>query len=80
MAKLKKVLQLTKKVGTVDKETAEEIFSWIEKSSRYAFNKSRISYAVCSYRSAYQKAHNPEEFFLSYTTPTRNKTLAKCMS
>ena len=68
MAKVKtKFIKGAKKVGMVDKETAEEIFSWIEKSSRYAFNKSHsISYAVCSYWSAFQKAHNPEEFFLSY--------------
>ena len=68
MAKVKKsFIAGAKKVGTVDKETAEEIFGWIEKSSRYAFNKSHsISYAVCSYWSAYQKAHNPEQFFLSY--------------
>jgi DNA polymerase III alpha subunit len=55
------------KVGTVSKEEAELIFSWIEKSSRYAFNKSHsISYAVCSYWSAYNKAHYTKEFFLSY--------------
>lgn len=68
MAKVKKkFIAGAKKVKIVDKQTAEEIFSWIEKSARYAFNKSHsISYAVCSYWSAYQKAHNPEEFFLSY--------------
>jgi DNA polymerase III alpha subunit len=53
--------------GTVSKTEAEEIFEWIEKSARYQFNKSHsISYAVCSYWSAYQKAHNTVEFFLSY--------------
>lgn len=68
MAKVKKkFISGSKKVGLVDKATSEEIFGWIEKSSRYAFNKSHsISYAVCSYWSAYQKAHNPEEFFLAY--------------
>lgn len=68
MAKVKKkFIAGSKKTGIVDKETAEEIFSWIEKSSRYAFNKSHsISYAVCSYWSAYEKAHRPEQFFLSY--------------
>jgi len=55
------------RVGTVSKEEAEQIFGWIEKSSRYAFNKSHsVSYAVCSYWSAYYKAHNTKEFFLSY--------------
>jgi DNA polymerase III alpha subunit len=55
------------RVGIVSKEEAEQIFGWIEKSSRYAFNKSHsVSYAVCSYWSAYYKAHNTKEFFLSY--------------
>ena len=68
MAKVKKkFIAGAKKVGLVNKEEAEEIFGWIQASSRYAFNKSHsISYAVCSYWSAYQKAHNPQEFFLSY--------------
>ena len=68
MAKVKKkFIAGAKKTKIVNKEEAEEIFGWIQASSRYAFNKSHsISYAVCSYWSAYQKAHNPEEFFLSY--------------
>jgi DNA polymerase III alpha subunit len=68
MAKVKKkFIAGAKKVKIVNKEEAEEIFGWIQASSRYAFNKSHsISYAVCSYWSAYEKAHNPEEFFLSY--------------
>lgn len=68
MAKIKKsFIDGTKKVGIVEEEVAEEIFGWIEKSSRYAFNKSHsVSYAVCSYWSAYEKAHNPLEFFLAY--------------
>jgi DNA polymerase III alpha subunit len=68
MAKVKKkFLQGSENVKMVNKEEAEEIFGWIEKSSRYAFNKSHsISYAVCSYWSAHQKAHHTKEFFLSY--------------
>lgn len=68
MAKVKKkFIAGAKKTKIVTKEEAEQIFGWIQASSRYAFNKSHsISYAVCSYWSAYQKAHNPEEFFLSY--------------
>jgi DNA polymerase III alpha subunit len=55
------------RLGTVSKDEAEQIFGWIEKSSRYAFNKSHsVSYAVCSYWSAYFKAHHTNEFFLSY--------------
>ena len=68
MAKVKKkFIAGAKKIKIVNKEEAEEIFGWIQASSRYAFNKSHsISYAVCSYWSAYQKAHNPESFFLAY--------------
>ncbi len=68
MAKVKKkFIAGAKKTKIVNKDEAEEIFGWIQASARYAFNKSHsISYAVCSYWSAYQKAHNPEEFFLSY--------------
>lgn len=68
MAKVKKkFIAGAKKTKIVTKEEAEQIFGWIQASSRYAFNKSHsISYAVCSYWSAYQKAHNPEEFFLAY--------------
>lgn len=55
------------RVGLINKDEAAEIFGWIEKSSRYLFNKSHsVSYAVCSYWSAYEKAHNPLQFFLSY--------------
>ena len=55
------------RVGIVTKEEAEQIFGWIEKSSRYAFNKSHsVSYAACSYLSAYYKTHSTKEFFLSY--------------
>lgn len=68
MAKVKKkFIAGAKKIKIVTKEEAEEIFGWIQASARYAFNKSHsISYAVCSYWSAYEKAHNPKEFFLSY--------------
>jgi DNA polymerase III alpha subunit len=68
MAKVKKkFIAGAKKTKIVNKEEAEEIFGWIQASSRYAFNKSHsISYAVCSYWSAYEKAHNTKEFFLSY--------------
>jgi DNA polymerase-3 subunit alpha len=40
MLKVKiKFIEGCKKVGMVNEETAKEIFGWIEKSSRYAFNK-----------------------------------------
>jgi len=53
--------------GLVSREIAEEIFGWIEKSNRYAFNKSHaVSYAVCAYWSAYAKAHFPINFYCNY--------------
>ena len=53
--------------GIVTREQAEEIFSWIEKSQRYSFNKSHaVSYAYNSYLTAYTKTHFPHEFFTSY--------------
>lgn len=68
MNKVKKsFIQGAEKVGIVSKDDAEQIFGWIEKSARYAFNKSHsVSYAVCSYWSAYFKAHDTKNFFLSY--------------
>lgn len=55
------------KVGMVDADTANQIFDWIEKSSRYSFNKSHaVAYALDSYWSAYYKANHTKEFFLSY--------------
>jgi DNA polymerase-3 subunit alpha len=53
--------------NVVSRETAEEIFGWIEKSNRYAFNKSHaVSYAICGYWSAYCKSHFPLDFYCSY--------------
>lgn len=68
MAKVKKsFLEGAASKGIVTKEVAEEIFGWIEKSSRYSFNKSHaVSYAMDSYWSAYYKAHHTNEFFTSY--------------
>jgi DNA polymerase-3 subunit alpha len=68
MAKVKKTfLKGADEEGIVDNETAEEIFSWVEKSSRYSFNLSHgVSYSICAYWSAYYKAHNPIDFYWSY--------------
>ena len=63
----KRFLEGSENEDIVPKETAEEIFGWIEKSSRYAFNKSHaVSYAICAYWSAYAKAHFPLEFYSQY--------------
>lgn len=68
MAKVKTMfLEGAAKMGIVSKEYAEEIFSWIEKSQRYSFNKSHaVSYAINGYLSAFTKAHFTRPFFASY--------------
>lgn len=75
MAKVKKsFIEGALKQKTVDKDTAEEIFGWIEKSQRYSFNKSHaISYAMNAYLSAYTKAHFPRIFFASYLKFAKDK-------
>ena len=60
-------LEGAEKKGIVTKAVAEEIFSWIEKSSRYSFNKSHaVAYAMNSYLSAWYKSNHTKEFFMSY--------------
>jgi len=68
MAKIKtKFISGCVNTGIVKKKIAEDIFGWIEKSSRYAFNKSHsVSYAVNAYHTAWYKANHTKEFFLSY--------------
>lgn len=62
------------KVGIIKKEVAAEIFSWIEKSNRYAFNKSHaVSYAFNAYWSAYCKCHRVEKFYISYMNRSSRK-------
>lgn len=63
-----------KKVKLVTEEEAKEVFSWIEKSQRYQFNKSHaISYAFNTLLSCYVKAHFPYEFFTSSLYYAKNK-------
>lgn len=75
MAKVKtSFLDGAAKQNIVDKNTAEEIFGWIEKSQRYSFNKSHaISYAMNAYLSAFTKAHFPKVFFASYLKFAKDK-------
>jgi DNA polymerase-3 subunit alpha len=75
MAKIKtKFLEGAKKENIVSVDQAEEIFSWIEKSQRYSFNKSHsVSYAINGYLSAYAKAHFPKVFFASYLKFAKDK-------
>jgi len=75
MAQVKKsFLEKSSERGIVNKSQAEEIFSWIEKSQRYSFNKSHaVSYAFNAYLSAYAKAHFSKEFFTSYLFYSKEK-------
>jgi DNA polymerase-3 subunit alpha len=75
MAKVKsKFLDGVKITKIVSEDQAEEIFSWIEKSQRYSFNKSHaVSYAINGYLSAYAKAHFPRVFFASYLRFAKDK-------
>lgn len=75
MAKVKlKFLDGCKTKALVSIDQAEQIFSWIEKSQRYSFNKSHaVSYAINAYISAHAKAHFPLIFFLSYLKLAKDK-------
>jgi DNA polymerase III subunit alpha len=75
MAKIKTLfIEKTKDTGIINANEAEQIFSWIEKSQRYSFNKSHaISYALNAYVSAYAKAHHPHEFFTAYLRFAKDK-------
>jgi DNA polymerase III alpha subunit len=67
MSKVKKLfIEGAKKVGIVTEEQAKEIFSWIQESQRYSFNRSHaITYGVTSYQCAYVKSHFPVFMFTS---------------
>jgi DNA polymerase-3 subunit alpha len=75
MAKIKtKFIEGSKNLQIVTTSDAEQIFSWIEKSQRYSFNKSHsVSYAMNAYLSAYTKAHFPRIFFASYLRFAKDK-------
>jgi len=75
MAKIKTLfMEKTKSANIVNENEAEQIFSWIEKSQRYSFNKSHaISYALNAYVSAYAKTHYTKEFFTAYLKFAKDK-------
>ena len=57
----------------IDKKVAEKIWSWIEPSARYSFNKSHATcYATIAYQTAYLKTYYPLEFMASLLTSERN--------
>lgn len=79
MTKVKRsFLKGSTKQGIVTKEVAKEIFSWIEKSNRYLFNKSHgVSYAFNAYWSAYCKCYRPIQFYVSYLNHSDRKPDSK---
>jgi DNA polymerase-3 subunit alpha len=75
MARIKTLFtEKSKEAKIINENQAEQIFSWIEKSQRYSFNKSHaISYALNAYASAFCKTHHPHEFFVSYLKFAKDK-------
>ncbi|NCO23369.1 DNA polymerase III subunit alpha [Candidatus Kuenenbacteria bacterium] len=57
----------------ISKETAEEIFSFIEPFAGYGFNKSHATcYAAIAYQTAYLKANYPAAFMAALLTSDQN--------
>lgn len=70
------------------KETAEKVWSYIEKFAGYGFNKAHsASYAMIAYQTAYMKSHFPVEFMAALLTaeclassgPTKNEKLSRAV-
>lgn len=68
MAKVKSMfIEKSHNFNVIDDELATKLFSWIEKSNRYSFNKSHaVGYALQGYYNAYLKTHYPRQFFCSW--------------
>jgi len=57
----------------IEKKDAQEIWSWIEPSADYSFNKSHAAcYAMIAYETAWLKAHYPIEFMAALLTSEVN--------
>jgi DNA polymerase-3 subunit alpha len=57
----------------IAKKVALEIWSWIEPSADYSFNKAHAAcYAMVAYQTAYLKAHYPVEFMAALITSEKN--------
>lgn len=79
MAKAKaEFIEGCKGAGIVNEEDAAMIFAAIEKSNRYAFNKSHaVEYGFISYWTAWAKAHVPFHFFCAYLNFAKEKIKPK---
>lgn len=59
--------------NNISKKIAQEIWSWIEPSADYSFNKAHAAcYAMVAYQTAYLKAHYPVEFMAALITSEKN--------
>jgi len=57
----------------ISKKNAQEIWSWIEPSADYSFNKAHAAcYAMVAYQTAYLKSHFPVEFMAALITSEKN--------
>ncbi len=66
------------KTGIVNEEIARSVFDDIEKSNRYAFNKSHaVEYGEIGYWTAYAKAHFPLHFFAAFLEMSNDKTASQ---
>ena len=72
MASKQKFIDGCQKNG-IAKKIAVEIWSWIEPSADYSFNKSHAAcYAMIAYQTAWLKAHYPAEFMAALITSEKN--------
>jgi DNA polymerase-3 subunit alpha len=72
MAQKTKFIKGCEKNG-ITKKVASEIWSWIEPSADYSFNKSHAAcYAMVAYQTAWLKSHYPAEFMAALITSEKN--------
>lgn len=65
------------KNGTARK-IAEKLFEFVEPFARYGFNKAHAaSYALVAYKTAYLKAHYPNEFMAAWMTSEEGRDIEK---
>ena len=63
-------------IKTVDKDTAERVWSMMETFARYGFNKSHaVAYVVISYACAFLKYHYPLEWWASVLSNAEDKEI-----
>lgn len=76
LAKLEvKFLDGCEEQGTLDRETAKDLWEKFKEFAKYAFNKSHaIAYSIVANQCAYLKAHYPPEFIAAAMSSNLNDT------